>query len=66
VLGKLGCNAGAVLSAARADEIKARLRQQTDEAQQLGIFGSPTLVAPDGEMFWGNDRLERALAWAQH
>ena len=42
------------------------LRQQTEEARQLGIFGAPSFVTTDGELFWGNDRLERALAWAQH
>jgi len=53
-----------VLDAARTDSNKQRVRQQTDEAQQLGIFGAPTFVTADGELFWGNDRLERALQWA--
>jgi 2-hydroxychromene-2-carboxylate isomerase len=57
---------GAVLEAAQSEAIKAELRQQTEEAQQLGIFGAPSFVTTDGELFWGNDRLERALAWAQH
>jgi 2-hydroxychromene-2-carboxylate isomerase len=34
----------------------------TDEARRLGIFGSPTFVV-DGELFWGDDRLEDAVAW---
>jgi 2-hydroxychromene-2-carboxylate isomerase len=54
----------AVLDAARLDTNKQRLRQQTGEAQRLGIFGAPTFVTSDGELFWGNDRLERALRWA--
>jgi hypothetical protein len=29
----------------------------------LGIFGAPTFIV-DGELFWGNDRLEAALDWA--
>ena len=33
-----------VLAAAQSDEIKLRLRQQTDEAQRLGIFGAPSFV----------------------
>ena len=28
-----------------------------------GVFGSPTFFADDGEMFWGNDRLEDAFDW---
>ena len=54
-----------VLDAAQAESNKQRLRQQTDEAQRLGIFGAPTFIAADGELFWGNDRLERALRWAR-
>lgn len=52
------------LAAAQTHGNKLRLRQQTQEAQRLGIFGAPTFVAEDGELFWGNDRLERALQWA--
>ena len=29
----------------------------TDEALKLGVFGAPTFVV-DGELFWGQDRLE--------
>jgi 2-hydroxychromene-2-carboxylate isomerase len=54
-----------VLKAAQSDDNKARLREQTEAAQQRGIFGAPTFIAADGELFWGNDRLERALAWAK-
>jgi 2-hydroxychromene-2-carboxylate isomerase len=39
------------------------LRAATERAAALGIFGAPTFVVGD-EMFWGNDRLERALAYA--
>ena len=31
------------------------------EAQRLGVFGAPSFTTADGELFWGNDRLERAL-----
>jgi 2-hydroxychromene-2-carboxylate isomerase len=49
---------------ATSDEVKHRLRSETERAGQLGIFGAPSFVTPDGELFWGNDRLEPALAWA--
>jgi 2-hydroxychromene-2-carboxylate isomerase len=50
----------------RIDEpgIKERLKQQTAEAQRLGIFGAPSFVS-GGELFWGDDRLEQALAWTK-
>ena len=41
---------------------KQALRAQTDQAQALGIFGAPTLITESGELFWGDDRLEQALA----
>jgi 2-hydroxychromene-2-carboxylate isomerase len=34
----------------------------THEARQLNIFGSPTFVVR-GELFWGDDRLDDAIAW---
>jgi len=66
ILKGLRLDAGAELTAAKADANKMRLREQTDGAQRLGIFGAPTFITPDGELFWGNDRLERALQWAAH
>jgi 2-hydroxychromene-2-carboxylate isomerase len=44
--------------------IKGRLRRETEHALRLGVFGAPTFVAPDGELFWGDDRLEQALDWS--
>lgn len=51
------------LQKAETPEIKAHLRARSEEANQLGIFGAPSFVVDD-ELFWGNDRLESALAWA--
>ena len=65
ILTDLELDPKSVLDAAQSDGIKQQLRQQTDEAQQCGIFGAPTFVTGDGELFWGNDRLERALQWAR-
>jgi 2-hydroxychromene-2-carboxylate isomerase len=50
---------------ARADSqaVRARYDSETDVARQLGIFGVPTF-AVGHEIFWGDDRLEQALAWA--
>ena len=55
-------DAVAVLAAAQAPASKQKLAAQTDEAIRLGVFGAPSLVV-GGELFWGNDRLEDALAW---
>ena len=29
-----------------------------------GLFGAPSFTTPDGELFWGFDRMEEALEWA--
>jgi 2-hydroxychromene-2-carboxylate isomerase len=63
ILAKLKVDPEPALAAAQSDDIKTRLRAQTDEAQRLGLFGAPSFTA-DGELFWGNDRLEPALRWA--
>jgi 2-hydroxychromene-2-carboxylate isomerase len=65
ILTTLQVDPQAVLAAAQSDAVKAKLRAETDAAQALGIFGAPSFVTADGELFWGNDRLERALAWAR-
>jgi 2-hydroxychromene-2-carboxylate isomerase len=63
ILGALGQPAETVLARAEAGENKDRLRLQTEEAVRLGIFGAPTFRVGD-ELFWGNDRLEDAIAWS--
>lgn len=49
------------------DEIKNKLRTETEVAVARGIFGAPTFFVGD-EMYWGQDRLlfvEEALAKAK-
>ena len=65
ILRALGHNPAAVLACANGQSVKDRLRENTEEAQQRGLFGAPSFVLANGEMFWGNDRLEQALAWAK-
>ncbi|MGH8442160.1 MAG: 2-hydroxychromene-2-carboxylate isomerase [Nevskiaceae bacterium] len=49
--------ADALLGAAATDAVKQRLRDNTEQALALGIFGVPTLRARN-ELFWGFDDLE--------
>jgi len=65
VLAALGKDAQAAMAQAQAEENKLALRKNTEEAQGLGVFGAPSFVTADGELFWGNDRLEAALEWAR-
>jgi len=62
ILSALGQDGPAIIERAQSAENKEALRRQHDGAVGLGIFGAPTFVV-DGELFWGNDRLEDAIAW---
>lgn len=63
-IARCGGDRDLILKRAQTSDVKDRLRAETDYAASLGIFGAPTFIAADGEMFWGNDRLERAIRWA--
>lgn len=54
---------GGVIAAAQAPANKLRLRANTEEALARGIFGAPSFFVGD-ELFWGNDRLDAAIALA--
>jgi 2-hydroxychromene-2-carboxylate isomerase len=64
ILDGLGVDATAALAAANASENKEALKRQTEEAASRGLFGAPSFTVGD-ELFWGNDRREAALAWAE-
>lgn len=63
VVAALGREAAAVLERATAPANKARLVARGEEAIRRGIFGAPSFLVGE-ELFWGNDRLDQALAWA--
>jgi 2-hydroxychromene-2-carboxylate isomerase len=54
----------AVEKAVQTEGVKNALRDATDEAAELGVIGVPSLVVGD-EVFWGDDRLEEAVAAAR-
>jgi 2-hydroxychromene-2-carboxylate isomerase len=64
ILTELNVEPATALAAAQSDDNKALLRAQTEDARRRGLFGAPSFVTADGDLFWGNDRLERALRWA--
>ncbi len=64
LLEDMGLNSADVLERAASAPVKDKLRGETALAESLGIFGAPNLVTADGEIFWGNDRLEEGLDWA--
>ncbi|WP_164659468.1 2-hydroxychromene-2-carboxylate isomerase [Tropicibacter sp. Alg240-R139] len=54
---------GSLMSAVSQPETRAALRVQSNKAQELDLFGAPSFIVGD-ELFWGDDRLDAALALA--
>lgn len=65
IVADLGEDPAQIMARANSDEIKSALRRRTEAAAEKGIFGAPIFIAEDGELFWGDDRLDAALAWAK-
>lgn len=65
VLEAIGADPTAAFEAAKSQTVKDQFRANSDRAIELGLFGAPTFVTEDGEMFWGDDRLEQAIGWAR-
>lgn len=59
---RAGLDRAQVEAATQDPQIKRALREATDAAHALGVIGVPT-IAIDGELFWGDDRLEDAAAY---
>jgi 2-hydroxychromene-2-carboxylate isomerase len=62
ILATIGQPPREILQRAESPENKQRLREQNQWAVVHGIFGAPTMLAGK-ELFWGNDRLEDAIAF---
>jgi 2-hydroxychromene-2-carboxylate isomerase len=62
--GEAGLDPQEVTQATQSDEIKLALREATEAAHELGVFGVPTILAAE-ELLWGDDRLGDAAARLQ-
>ena len=62
-LSEIGQDKLRVLELAGSSDVESVYQDQTERAKQAGIFGSPSFIV-DGELFWGDDRLEDAIDWA--
>lgn len=60
VLARMDLNPEGIMKRAMTEETKTALKLETERAFRQGCFGVPTFVV-NGEMFWGEDRLEQAL-----
>lgn len=63
LLEQSGQNPAQIMARATSQQNKDALKERTEQARAHGIFGAPTWRTSDGELFWGNDRLDDALNW---
>ena len=63
VLKNIDVNPKTFVLRAQSQNIKDQLRSKTNDAYKKGIFGAPTFIVKD-KIFWGQDRLQYAIAEA--
>jgi carboxymethylenebutenolidase len=61
IVGEHGLDAAAVMAKAATPEMTTLFETDTKKAIDQGVFGAPSYVV-DGEIFWGQDRVD-LLAW---
>lgn len=64
-LRQIGQQSERVIEQASGPAIAEALANETEKAKRLGVFGAPSFVV-DGEVFWGDDRLDDAVSWARN
>ena len=62
IAAKIGVDRNILAAALQSPEIKARLKDEVDNAVKAGVFGSPHVII-DGEPFFGADRLPQIERW---
>lgn len=63
-LAAVGLDGAAIRAQAESEAAHAAMAEATDQARAQGIFGAPSFVV-QGELFWGDDRLEQAITRAR-
>jgi len=64
IAAEIGVDRSSLETALQSPAIKARLKEEVDQAMQIGVFGSPYVVI-DGEAFFGADRLPQIEKWLE-
>ena len=63
VCDELNLNKDEIVASAKDKEIEKKYFSNTDTARNHRIFGSPSFIYKN-EVFWGDDRMEDAIKWA--
>ena len=62
ILQELNIDHQETIQKANDNKIKDQYLNNTETAYEKGVFGSPSFIF-DGEVFWGDDRLEDCIKW---
>ena len=62
ILQELNLDHQEIIQKANDNKIKDQYLKNTESAYEKGVFGSPSFIF-DGEVFWGDDRLEDCIKW---
>ena len=62
ILQELNLDHQETIQKANDNKIKDQYFNNTETAYEKGVFGSPSFIF-DGEVFWGDDRLEDCIKW---
>ena len=65
ICAELKLNKEQVISKANVEEIEKEYLANTDIARKNKVFGSPSFIV-NGEIFWGDDRMEDAITWSKN
>jgi len=63
VCNELNLNKDEIIANAKNQEIEKKYLSNTETARNHKIFGSPSFISKN-EVFWGDDRMEDAIKWA--
>ena len=63
ILKNIDINPKTFILRTQSQNIKDQLRLKTNDAYKKGIFGAPTFIVKN-KIFWGQDRLQYAIAEA--
>lgn len=64
IAAKIGVDRSSLENALQTPEVKARLKDECEQALAAGVFGSPHVIV-DGEHFFGADRLPQIERWLE-
>jgi len=64
ICNELNIDKGQIISKANAEDVEKEYLANTESARNNKVFGSPSFIV-NGEIFWGDDRMEDAITWSK-